>query len=154
MIELKIPGYKHLRISEVAMDVNGTLALDGTLIAGVKLLLDRLRQQVNLHMLTANTHGKQDAIDAILGMKAHIITRGAVEKAEYVQKLGAEHVIAIGNGANDAWMCEVAALGIAVIGPEGAAASVIRSADVVVRDIRDALEMMLWPQRLRATLRR
>jgi soluble P-type ATPase len=40
-----------------------------------------------------------------------------------------------------------------VIGPEGAAADLIAAADVVTRDIRDALDLVADPLRLKATLR-
>ena len=154
MIEIDIPGYKRVQIEHVVFDVNGTLALDGVLLGGVAPLIQELRQQVEVHLLTANTHGKQEAVDRELGLEAHIIQGGMVEKASYVQGLGAENVAAIGNGANDRLMCELAALGIAVIGGEGAASSIITSADIVVNDIRDALALLLKPNRICATLRR
>jgi len=50
-------------------------------------------------------------------------------------------------------MMEAAGLSIAVIGPEGAAARLLAAADVVVRDIRDALDLLSHPLRLKATLR-
>ena len=51
-------------------------------------------------------------------------------------------------------MLERAALGIAVLGPEGVAGITLQKADVVVPDIRSALELLLYPKRLIATLRR
>lgn len=154
MIEIDIPGYKTLILKHLVMDVNGTIALDGSLLVGVHRRLTRLRPHIKLHMLTADTHGKQNAIDATLDFKAHIITHGAPEKAEYVEKLGSEHVVTVGNGANDVPMCEAAALSIAVLGPEGVAGQLLRVADVVVGNINEGLELLLQPQRLRATLRR
>jgi soluble P-type ATPase len=154
MIEIDIPGYKHLKIAHVVFDVNGTVAVDGELIEGVAPLIRLLRQQVDVHLLTADTHGKQKTIDRQLALTAHIVQRGAVEKADYVAQLGAETVVAIGNGAIDSLMCEVAALGIAVIGGEGVASMLLSRVDVVVIDICDALNLLLHPNRLRATLRR
>jgi soluble P-type ATPase len=154
MIAITIPGHKQLRLDHAVFDVNGTLAMDGELLPGVELLLDQLGQQVQIHLLTADTHGKQAAIDAQLGLKAQIITRGAAQKADYVRELGAAKVVAIGNGANDVKMCEIAGLSIAIMGPEGVAGELVRTADVLVRSIDDALELLLHPQRVRATLRR
>ncbi len=68
--------------------------------------------------------------------------------------LGPERCVAIGNGANDAAMLEAAALGIAVVGPEGAAASAVGNADVVCTSITDALDLLLDERALIATLRR
>jgi soluble P-type ATPase len=62
-------------------------------------------------------------------------------------------VITVGNGANDAAMLKTAALGVAVNGAEGAAPNAILSADIYVPNILDALDLLLFPDRLRATLR-
>jgi soluble P-type ATPase len=51
-------------------------------------------------------------------------------------------------------MLSSAALGIAVLGPEGLAVEALRAAHVVVARIEDALDLLLHPQRLVATLRR
>jgi soluble P-type ATPase len=50
-------------------------------------------------------------------------------------------------------MLEAAALGIAVCGAEGAAAHVLQAGDIVVGRIVDALDLLLHPKRLMATLR-
>jgi soluble P-type ATPase len=81
------------------------------------------------------------------------VIRDGWHKAELVSTMEPEGVVAIGNGRNDIPMMQVAGLGIAVIGPEGAAADLIAAADVVTRDIRDALDLVADPLRLKATLR-
>ncbi|MBZ0295226.1 MAG: ATPase P [Anaerolineae bacterium] len=154
MIEVNIPGRSALRLAYVVFDVNGTLAVDGVLVPGVKERLALLGQQVEIHLLTADTHGQQAAIDAELGLTATIIQHGTTEKGGYVLNLGADHVAAIGNGANDTAMFNAAALRIAVLGQEGLYADLLKSADVLVRDINDALDLLLNPRRLVATLRR
>jgi soluble P-type ATPase len=154
MIEVVVPGRDILTIEHVVLDVNGTVALDGVLLPGVKERLDRLREQCQVHLLTADTHGRQKEIDATLGITATIITHGAPEKAAHVLALGGQSVAAIGNGANDAAMFQAAGLRIAVLGGEGVAANLLNAADVLVRDINDALDMLLVPNRLIATLRR
>ena len=152
MIEIEIPGRSALHLEHLVLDVNGTLARDGLLMADVLPRLRDLKHQITIHVLTADTHGRQASIDAQLGMTAHIISSGG-EKADYVTNLGPASVVAIGNGANDAAMCKVAGLGIAVLGPEGLAASLLREADVLVGDIACGLDLLLYPARLRATLR-
>jgi soluble P-type ATPase len=82
----------------------------------------------------------------------HAIADGD-DKARFVEGLGAERCVAIGNGANDAAMLAAAALGIAVVGPEGAAGSALLAADVVARSIADALDLVLDERALVATLR-
>jgi P-type E1-E2 ATPase len=156
MIELTIPGKGNLRLAHLVTDVNGTLAKDGRLLDKVAKPLAALRDRLTIHLLTADTYGKQDNIDLMLGMRATRIQGGreAEQKAEYVVKLGAESVIAIGQGANDAAMLKAAAIGIAVLSDEGLAVEALLSADVVMATIHEALNLLEYPTRLIATLRR
>jgi len=156
MMEIDIPGYRRYRFRHLVLDVNGTLALDGRLIDGVRELLAELGSRLEIHMITADTHGKQETIDRQLHGRAAIIPERmqAEAKLDFIVGLGADSVVAVGNGANDAPMLERAALGIAVAGPECAAALTLQKADVVAPDIRAALELLLYPKRLIATLRR
>jgi P-type E1-E2 ATPase len=97
------------------------------------------------------------AIDGELEMEARRLNHDSPEdeqKAALVRDLGAASVVAVGNGANDALMLKEAALGIAVIEGEGASVAAVVNADVVCRSIRHALDLLLHPRRLSATLRR
>ena len=67
--------------------------------------------------------------------------------------LGLKTTAAVGNGANDARMLKEVALGIAVVQEEGAAVAAIQNADVAFQSINDALDALLSPDRLVATLR-
>jgi soluble P-type ATPase len=50
-------------------------------------------------------------------------------------------------------MLQAAALGIATIGPEGTASTLISTADIVCSSILDALDLLLDPSALASTLR-
>jgi P-type E1-E2 ATPase len=156
MIEIIIPGYKAFRFQHLVLDVNGTIAKDGQLIEGIEELLTGLRSKLEIHLITADTHGGQEVINHRLNLVAFLIPveKQAEAKLDYIEKLGAPTVVAVGNGANDTAMLEHAALGIAVIGPECAAMKTLQKADVVAPDISSALELLLFPKRLIATLRR
>jgi P-type E1-E2 ATPase len=155
MIEIAIPGRGTRRLQHLVTDVNGTLALDGALIDGVAQRFATLRQHLTIHLLTADTHGRQASIDEQLSLTAVRIPPGgeAAQKAEYVRKLGSDAVVAIGQGANDAQMLAEANLGICVLSSEGAATETLNSSDVVVPDILAALDLLTRPLRLVATLR-
>jgi len=144
------------RLRYLVLDVNGTVAVDGRLVEGVAWRLAELHRSVEVHMLTADTQGRQQVIDAQLGMKAMRITPEdeAAQKASLVRELGGEGVCAIGNGANDAEMLGEAKLAIAVLGEEGLAMETLNAADVVVPHVNAALDLLLNPLRLVATLRR
>jgi len=156
MLELTIPGRGELRTRHLVTDVNGTLALDGLLLDGLIKRIGALRDRLQIHLLTADTHGRQTAIDQQLNLTAVRIKGGneAQQKAEYVKKLGADSVIAIGQGANDAAMLQAAALGICVMSQEGVAAETLLAADLLVPDIFAALDLLDHPLRLIASLRK
>lgn len=156
LLKLSIPGRGVCYIINVVLDLNGTLGLDGALIEGVADRVALLRSMVRLVVLTADTHGGAARLRDDLGLETVILQKGgeAEQKLEFVRKMGTEHTAAIGNGSNDVLMLKESAIGICVMGVEGASAAAILSADVVVNDIRDALDLLLKPQRLVATLRR
>jgi P-type E1-E2 ATPase len=156
MIELNIPGRKSLQLEYLVCDVNGTLAIDGQLPEGLVSLLSSLRDRLTLHLLTADTHGHQEIIDRQLNLLAVRIQPGneAAQKANYIRKLGAEQVVAIGQGANDADMLKAAGLGICVLSVEGTAVDTLLSADLVVCNIFDALHLLENPLRIVASLRK
>jgi P-type E1-E2 ATPase len=155
MIELSIPGRGLIELEHLVCDVNGTLALDGQLLDGVARALTDLRDRLQLHLLTADTHGRQELIDRQLNVKAIRLQMGeeSQQKADYVRRLGADQVVAIGQGANDAGMLECARLGICVLSDEGTAIQTLLAADLVVPNIHTALEIIEKPLRLVATLR-
>lgn len=156
MIELDIPGRGLIRLQHLVSDVNGTLAVDGRLMEGVVSHFTGLADRLQLHLLTADTHGRQESIDQQLGLKAVLVPtdEGGQAKADYIQELGAENVVALGQGANDAAMLKSAAIGIAVLSPEGMSAEALAAADVLVPDVLSALALLERPLRLVATLRR
>jgi P-type E1-E2 ATPase len=155
MIELTIPGRGELRIEHLVTDVNGTLALDGILLDGLAKRIGALRDRIQIHLLTADTHGRQAVINQQLNLTAVKITDGneAQQKADYVRNLGADSVIAIGQGANDAAMLKAAALGICVMSQEGVAVETLLAADLLLPDIFAALDLLDKPLRLIASLR-
>ena len=77
MIELNIPGHGIVQLEHLVCDVNGTLAKDGQLIEGVNKGLSFLRDRLQIHLLTANTHGSQDRIDQQLGLTAVRLVPGS-----------------------------------------------------------------------------
>jgi P-type E1-E2 ATPase len=156
MIELNIPGRGELRIEHLVSDVNGTLALDGQLIVGLSKRIASLQDRLTVHLLTADTHGRQSLIDEQLNLKAIRIQTGneAEQKADYVRKLGAGKVAAIGQGANDAAMLKESALGICVMSQEGVATETLLAADLVLPDIFTAIDLFDKPLRMIASLRK
>ena len=155
MIRIEIPGYDTLEFAYLVMDYNGTLAIDGHLISGVAERLKQLARQLEIHVITADTFGLAADNLRDLPVKLKIISASEQgrQKSQYIQKLGEEQTVAIGNGRNDRFMLMEARLGIATLQKEGASTEATQAANVVVNSILDALDLLLNPLRLKATLR-
>ena len=155
MIEIDIPGFGSLRLERLILDYNGTIAVDGQPVQGVKERLIALARHVEIHVLTADTFGGVEKKLSDIPCKIHVLPVEGQDKGkmEYVDRLGADRAVCIGNGRNDVMMLKKAALGIAVVQNEGAAVASLLSADVVVTGILPALDLLANHMRLTATLR-
>lgn len=162
MLTISIPGREALTLEHLVCDLNGTLAKDGLLVDEVAGRLAQVSRLLTVHVVTADTHGTLERIagelrDACGAAQAPAprwerISAGE-EKARYVQRLGAEHTVVMGNGANDEAMFQCAALSIGVLGDEGAFPRTLLAAQIVVTSPLHALDLLAHPTRLIATLR-
>jgi P-type E1-E2 ATPase len=151
-VTLELPGGVLKTFTDLVLDYTGTLSLDGALLPGVRERLAGLAASLRITVLTADTFGT--AVEQLKGLPVEVrVIQTGIDKANIVREIGPAKVIAIGNGRNDVPMMTLAGLRIAVIGPEGASAALLQVADVVVRDIHDALDLIARPLRLKATLR-
>jgi len=152
MIRIDIPLRGIVELQHAVFDVNGTLAVDGKPIPGVTDRLKALGEHLSLHVLTAGTHGNIAELERVLGFPLHMIRIGE-EKVHYVEQLGPASVIAFGNGMNDVGMLRLAAIGVAVLAGEGVSIDALQAADVLVLGPVEAIDLVLNPKRLVATLR-
>ena len=155
MIKIEIPHFGQLELEHIVLDYNGTLALDGKLLAGANERLTKLAEIVQIHVVTADTFGDATSQLKDVPCKLHILEKNNehLQKEKYIKALGSEKVVALGNGNNDRRMLKTAALGIAVIGHEGCCITSIQAADIIVTDILHGLDLLLKPLRCKATLR-
>jgi soluble P-type ATPase len=154
-MRIDIPGWGSVDIENIVIDLNGTIATDGRVPLEVKEKIDSLSNLAKIYILTADTQGT--ANEEISGVKAELIKIPEEDskqgKFDFLKTLNLEMTVAIGNGGNDQLILKEAALGIAVLGDEGVSVSAIKSADLVVKTIHNALDLFLKPKRLMATLR-
>ncbi len=167
MIELQIPGRERLIIKNLVLDLNGTIALDGKTIEGVGDRLQALNRRLDILIVTADTRERAEQTvedlraepedgEKPFSIKLHKVEKGeeGLQKEKLVQGLGTLETISLGNGSNDALMLKESAVGICIIGREGASVEAIMNADLSIFDINDALDLLLMPERLVATMRR
>ncbi|TYT74004.1 HAD family hydrolase [Desulfobotulus mexicanus] len=155
MFTINIPGFGKIEADHLVLDYNGTLAQDGQLLDGVKERLQHLSEDIKIHVITADTFGSVKK--ALNGLPLSIVSippgnQGQAKK-EYVESLRKEKVIAMGNGRNDVAMLQTARIGIAIMMKEGTSSQALMQADITSSHICDALDLLLHPLRLTATLR-
>lgn len=155
MVTVEIPGFGNIEIKSLVLDYNGTLAKDGILLDGVANLITQLSEKLDVFVITADTFGS--VAKEMEGVPVKIVHMGngdeRNEKLSLIQRQGSQNTAAIGNGNNDELMLKEATVGICMMGPEGCSVKTLQSADVVVYDIKHALELFFYPKRLKATLR-
>ncbi len=151
-IRVEAPGRDPLVLTRLLLDFTGTLSCDGVLLPGVSLRLEALGRKLRITVLTADTFGS--AANQLEGLPVELrLVRTGQDKVDFLAGLNGSETAAVGNGRNDVGMVQKAALGIAIIGPEGCCADLIGAAKVVCNDILTALDLLLNPLRLKATLR-
>ncbi len=149
-------GRDPLEIQNLLVDFNGTLAQGGRIGEEARALVEKLAGMVKVCVASADTRGNAAAECAGLPVELLELPAGMPQdraKLQLLEKLGAGSTIALGNGRNDTLMLARAALGVCVLGSEGAHKMAIGAAEVVVSSIEDALKLVAQPLRLIATLR-
>jgi soluble P-type ATPase len=154
MKRIDIPGREPLELSHLVLDYNGTLALDGLPLEGVRERIDTLSRDLTVHIITADTYGSVRKALSGWPVSISIIDKEGQDRAKESFILSLEgSAAALGNGYNDRLMLQEARPGIAVVGGEGAGTAAIFTADVLANSIQDALDLLIHIDRLRATLR-
>ena len=141
-----------MQLEHLLLDVNGTLTNRGQLMYGIEERVDRLNEILDIRLVSADTFGTLDTIAARLQVGAVRAASGE-DKLRTLDTLGRHRCAVIGNGANDVLVLSAAALSLVVLGPEGASPAALRCADVVCASAAEALDLLLEPQALSATLR-
>ncbi|WP_291493653.1 HAD family hydrolase [Desulfurella sp.] len=154
-MEIEILGVGKIVLKRIILDFNGTLATNGVLIKETKGILENLSKAFDIHIVTGDTFSS--AKEQLKGLNVKTIIAPLIDqttfKLDYAKSIGLSNLVAIGNGKNDSLMLKYAKLGICVIGKEGANIEALQNSDIVVCDIISALELLLYPKRLVATLR-
>ena len=144
-MNIQIPGYKTLDLSFLVLDYNGTIAVDGQIPLEVREALVRLSKDLQIHVLTADTHGTARAMCQGLPLTIQTFPAGSAmdSKLAIVRSLGPERCVSIGNGRNDCLMCKESALSISVIGAEGAYSKLLSCTDLCTTSIPLSTELQM-----------
>lgn len=152
---IEIPGRETLDIRHIIFDYNGTIAIDGKVINGVTAKIQKLAGLVEFHVITADTYGTVEK--ELEGTQCNVVnlsrSNDFKSKTEYLNFLGAQHCLSVGNGFNDSALLKESKIGIALIQDEGVCVETLMAADIACKSIMDAFAYLETPNRLKATLR-
>lgn len=155
MINIDIPGYGNLELENIVLDYNGTIAKDGKFKEELEGLISDLSKVFKIYVITADTFGtvEKNLKNIEVNIKKLVGNSERYEKQAFIKELGSNKTVAIGNGNNDILMLSEAQIGICIMGEEGCAKAAIENSDIVIGNIKLALELFKNPKRLIATLR-
>jgi soluble P-type ATPase len=162
VIRVDVPGLGPLEIRWIVTDYTGTHAFGGTLRDGVRSRLARLAARVDIHVITADTFGTaRRELDGV-PVTVHLLAPGEPHDAQKLrvataQAIDLRHAAAFGNGNNDRVLLravrDAGGLAVAVDNGEGCALDALLSASLFITGAENALDLLLEPDRARATLR-
>lgn len=155
MKKIKVPGFKEIVAENLIMDYNGTLAKNGKILDGVIDKLRDIKEDLNIYILTADTFGTVHSQFENTNIKIIVVDSedSSISKRAAVESLGVDNSICIGNGYNDIEMMQVATLSIGIAQEEGMSGKLFLYSDMVFVSILDALDSIINPDRIIATLR-
>jgi soluble P-type ATPase len=152
-MKYQIPGMGELEIKTIILDLNGTISVGGKLVEGVHDRIKTLKgQDFRIVLFTGNTRGDADDICTQLGIE-WVQAKNAQGKADEAKKLEPETCVSIGNGLIDLELMKTVKLRIVTLQSEGVHVQTLLNSDVVVPSINDALDMLIDPDTLIASLR-
>lgn len=152
---LNIPGRDNIQVTNVILDFNGTIAIDGKLIDGVSEKINTLSNVVNFYVVTADTYGTVER--ELSGVNCSIINLSNSDefknKLEVLISLGKNKTLCVGNGFNDRIVLKESVLGISLLQEEGLSVEALVASDLVCKSIIDVFKCIENPNRIIATLR-
>ncbi|MGB5918670.1 MULTISPECIES: HAD family hydrolase [unclassified Arcobacter] len=154
-MKVNIPGREEVEIQNIVFDYNGTIAIDGKLIEGIKKNINELSNSFNFYVITADTYGSVEKELGDTNCEVIKIAKSSqdVSKLEFIKNLGSSTTLSVGNGRNDKLMLKESILGIAILQDEGLCTETLLNSDILVKSIFDVFSYLKDANRLIATLR-
>jgi soluble P-type ATPase len=149
-MKFEIPNKESFVINTIILDLNGTIAVKGKIIKGVKKRIKKLRN-LNYQLILISGDHRENAknIAKRLGID-YIVTQN---KEKEMQKVYKEHCASIGNARIDIGTFKHVKLSILVIEGEGIHVKTIPFADIITKSINDALDLFIDKDSLIATMK-
>lgn len=153
-MKINVPGSGLYDLRTLVLDLNGTIALNGKLVPGVKQRIQKIKSLgLDVYIFTGDTRGTGLKTAKILGV--NLVKAGtASEKLSALKKIKPINCVTIGNGAIDDKFLKYSRLGIAVLQSEGVHVNALMAADILMPSINDALDILINKTTFISTLRK
>ncbi|MAD40987.1 MAG: ATPase P [Arcobacter sp.] len=154
-MKVNIPGKEELELQNIVFDYNGTIAIDGKLIEGIKKSINELSNSFKFYVITADTYGsvEKELVDTNCEIIKISKSSQDISKLDFIKSLGSSTTLSVGNGRNDKLMLKESILGIAILQDEGLCTETLLNSDILVKSIFDVFSFLKDENRLIATLR-
>lgn len=154
-MKVNIPGREEIEIQNIVFDYNGTIAIDGKLIEGIKKSINELANSFKFYVITADTYGsvEKELLDTNCEVIKIAKSSQDISKLEFIKSLGSSKTLSVGNGQNDKLMLKESILGIAILQDEGLCTETLLNSDILIKSIFDVFSFLKDENRLIATLR-
>jgi len=147
-------GVGEIELTNIILDLNGTLAINGKLVEGVKNRLVKLKQMgFNLYLFTGDQRGNAIDLASEISIKVQKATTSD-EKEALTMKLETEKTVAIGNARIDIGTFKSCKLRIGTLQAEGIHTEILPYIDILVPSINDALDLLINSDVFNATMRK
>ncbi len=147
-------GVGEIELDTIILDLNGTLAVNGGIVAGVKNRIAKLKDLgFKIYIFTGDQRGNAAELSKELGIEVR--KAGSLEEKEALtSKLDVDKTVAIGNARIDIGTFKKTKLRIATLQAEGIHVGILKHVDIIVPSIIDALDLLLNPASFKATMRK
>ena len=147
-------GVEEIELTNIILDLNGTLAVNGIIVDGVKERIQKLKQLgYEVYLFTGDQRGNAAAQAAKLGIKVKKAI-SSDEKEKLTKELETEKTVSIGNARIDIGAFKPCALRIGTLQGEGIHTEILEHIDLLVPSVNNALDLLIDPNIFNATMRK
>lgn len=147
-------GIGEIELDTIVLDLNGTIALHGKIVPGVKERLTKLKDLgFTIYLFSGDQRGNVAELAQKLGIDFKKAST-AEEKEKLMLDLDKGKTVAIGNARIDIGTFKQAKLRIGTLQTEGIHVAILEHLDILVPSINDALDLLLDVSAFNATMRK
>lgn len=152
-MQYEIPESESIEIKTIVLDLNGTLAVKGQIIQGVKERIVVLKQLgIDIVLFSGDQRNNASELCNELGITFQK-ANSQKEKEQLFLNYDSETTVAIGNARIDNGTFRHAKIAIATLQAEGIHTGILEHVDIIVPSINDALDLFIDSNSLKATMR-